>query len=71
LLLLLIANILAIPLGIFISKLWLQNFAYKVPIQISMFFLIGLVSCIVVLISISIQILKSSHANPVESLKYE
>jgi putative ABC transport system permease protein len=71
LLLLLIANALAIPLGIFISKLWLQNFAYKAPIQISMFFLIGLVSCLVVLISIGIQILKTSRANPVESLKYE
>jgi putative ABC transport system permease protein len=71
LLLLLIANILAIPLGIFISKLWLQNFAYKAPIQISMFFLIGLLSCVIVLISISIQILKSSRANPSESLKYE
>jgi putative ABC transport system permease protein len=71
LLLLVIANILAIPLGIFISKLWLQNFAYKAPIQVSMFLLIGLVSCFIVLISIGIQILKSSHANPVESLKYE
>jgi putative ABC transport system permease protein len=71
LLLLLIANILAIPLGIFISKLWLQNFAYKAPIQISMFFLIGLLSCVIVLISIGLQILKTSLANPVESLKYE
>jgi putative ABC transport system permease protein len=71
LLLLLLANLLAIPLGIFISKLWLQNFAYKVPIQTSMFLLIGLVSCVVVLISIGIQILKTSRANPVESLKYE
>jgi putative ABC transport system permease protein len=71
LLLLLLANILAIPLGIFISKLWLQNFAYKAPIQISMFFLIGLLSCFIVLISIGLQILKSSRANPAESLKYE
>jgi putative ABC transport system permease protein len=71
LLLLLLANLLAIPLGIFISKLWLQNFAYKVPIQIPMFFLIGLLSCVIVLISIGLQILKSSRANPAESLKYE
>ena len=71
LLLLLIANILAIPLGIFISKFWLQNFAYKAPIRISMFFLIGLLSCVIVLISIGLQILKTSRANPVESLKYE
>ena len=71
LLLLLLANILAVPLGIFISKLWLQNFAYKAPIQISMFFLIGLLSCFIILISIGLQILKTSRANPVESLKYE
>jgi putative ABC transport system permease protein len=71
LLLLLLANILAVPLGIFISKLWLQNFAYKAPIQVSMFFLIGLISCFIVLISIGIQILKSSRANPSDSLKYE
>jgi putative ABC transport system permease protein len=71
LLLLLLANILAVPLGIFIAKLWLQNFAYKAPIQISMFFLIGLLSCVIVLISIGLQILKTSRANPVESLKYE
>jgi putative ABC transport system permease protein len=71
LLLLLIANFLAIPLGIFISEIWLQNFAYKVPIQITTIFLIGLLSCIIVLISIGIQILKSSRANPAESLKYE
>ena len=71
LLLLLIANILAVPLGIFISKIWLQNFAYKAPLQISMFFLIGIFSCLIVLITISIQIVKSSRANPVDSLKCE
>ncbi len=71
LMLLVIANVLAVPLGVFISKLWLQNFAYKAPIKLSMFFLIGLLSCLIVLISISIQILRSSRANPSESLKYE
>ncbi|HVN58240.1 MAG TPA: ABC transporter permease [Bacteroidales bacterium] len=69
--LLLISNVFAVPLGLFLSKTWLKSFAYKAPIQISMFLIIGLLSCFIVLISIGFQILKSSHANPVESLKYE
>jgi putative ABC transport system permease protein len=69
--LILIANVLAWPLAFWLTKSWLDNFVYRIPLGIS-FFLIGtIVTMIIVFGSISILILKASKANPIDSLRYE
>ena len=50
---------------------WLQNFAYRTNIGISIFILSGLLALIIALITVSYQSIKAAAANPVEALKYE
>ena len=66
-----ISILLAFPLSWFADTFWLQNFAYRININVLPFILSGL---IVILISISVVLLrclKAANANPVVSLKYE
>lgn len=67
--LILIANAIAIPLGIFLNKI--DPSYYKQDTNYYEFLWIALVSIVVTLLTISIQVLKSSNANPVDSLRYE
>ena len=50
---------------------WLKNFAYKVNLNWSVFILAGVIAFIIALATISIQTVKATKANPVDSLKYE
>jgi putative ABC transport system permease protein len=67
----LLALVIVTPIAYFIIKLWLQNFAYKIPIGIWTFFLTGIIVFASALLSIINVTLKASLKNPVDSLKYE
>ena len=71
LLLIVIAFLIATPVAWWASKNWLENFAYRTPINIWLFLGAGLLTITVALISISFQTIKSATANPVESLRTE
>jgi putative ABC transport system permease protein len=62
---------LAWPVAYFVMGKWLQNFPYRVSIQWWVFLLSSLAACVVALLSISYQSIKSATANPVDSLRYE
>jgi putative ABC transport system permease protein len=66
-----IANIVAWPLAWFIMNKWLQNFAYRVNIEIWIFILSASLALIIALVTVSYQSIKAALANPVESLRYE
>lgn len=67
----LIANVLAWPLGWFFMNKWLQNFAYRIKIGWAVFlFTIG-ITLFIALFSFVFQALKAAWADPVESLRYE
>jgi putative ABC transport system permease protein len=66
-----IASVLALPLGYIIARNWLQNFAYRTPIGIVVFILAVLIALAVTLLTISYQAWHTARMNPVESLKYE
>lgn len=66
-----IASILALPLGYMIARNWLENFAYRTTIGIVVFILAVLISIAVTLLTISYQAWHTARMNPVESLKYE
>ncbi len=66
-----IASVIAWPLSYFSMNKWLQNFAYKTEIGISVFILSGLLVFIIVKITVGYQSIKGARANPVDSLRYE
>ena len=67
----LIANILAWPVGWFFMNKWLQNFAYRIKIGWFVFLFTITVTLFIALISFIFQSLKAAWADPVDSLRYE
>ncbi|MFC2104715.1 FtsX-like permease family protein, partial [Bacteroidota bacterium] len=67
----LIANVIAWPIGYFIMNKWLQNYAYKIDLNILIFILAGISSLLIALIAVGYKTIKTVNANPVDSLRYE
>ena len=67
----LLASLIAIPLGYFFVRDWLQNFAYRTPIGLLVFILALAIAIAVTLFTISYQAWQTARMDPVESLKYE
>jgi len=70
-LLLLIANLIAWPLAYYFSNQWLQQFVYRIPQGMSIYFVAGIFVAAVAFLLIGLQCLKVAVANPVKSLKVE
>jgi putative ABC transport system permease protein len=66
-----ISFVIAVPISYYIIYLWLENYAYKTAISWWIFALAGLIAFIIAIITISWQIWKTAHRNPVEALRYE
>lgn len=67
----LIATVIATPIGYYIMQKWLESFAYKTPMSIWIFLSAGLIALIIALITVSIQSWQAATRNPVEALRYE
>jgi putative ABC transport system permease protein len=63
--------VIAIPVSYFIVKLWLENFAYKIPIVWQGFAVVGLLLLFIIVFTVSWQCWRSANANPVRYLKTE
>jgi putative ABC transport system permease protein len=70
-LLVLLANVVAWPVGYLLMRHWLQNFAYRVPMAPWFFVLSAGAAFLIALLTISAQTLRAAGANPVKALKYE
>ena len=68
--LLIIANFLAWPAAYIVMNYWLQNFPYRIEIQISIFLIAGALAFIIAIITVLYQALKAAMANPVDALRY-
>jgi putative ABC transport system permease protein len=66
-----LANIFAWPIGFYVMNRWLQNFAFRIRLDIWSFALSGGVVFLIALLSISYQSLKAALADPIASLRYE
>ncbi|TFG92782.1 MAG: FtsX-like permease family protein [Candidatus Atribacteria bacterium] len=66
-----ISYLLAIPFAFFVMNKWLENFAYRTTLSWWIFASAGLSALLIAVITISVQSLKASRMNPVESLRYE
>lgn len=64
-----IAFSLAVPVAYFAMHLWLQNFAYRISIGAEVFFLVGGLTVVVALLTVSYQALRTALTNPVNVLR--
>lgn len=67
----LIANVIAIPVGYYYASDWLNSFAYKIDIGWITFLLSALIALIFALLTVSIQTFKAATSNPINSLRSE
>jgi len=67
----LIATIIAVPIGYYCMHKWLQNFAYQISISYTVFVFAGAIAMLIAFVTISFQSIKAALANPVKSLRSE
>ena len=67
----LLAVLIAWPVGYYIMNTWLQNFAYRIGLGVDTFLLAALLALVIAIMTVTYQAVKAAVANPVESLKYE
>jgi putative ABC transport system permease protein len=66
-----LANLIAWPIGYFAMRTWLQNFAYRTSLTVTMFLGAALAALLVATVVISLQTYRAATANPAESMRYE
>lgn len=69
--LIILANVIAFPVAWWIMHGWLQDFAYRTNLSWWIFALAGVIAILIAAITISLQTIKASIANPVNSLRTE
>jgi len=66
-----LANIFAIPLGWYVARQWLKNFAYRIEPGILTFVISGAIALLIAMTAIIFQTVRTANANPADALKYE
>ncbi len=66
-----LANLIAWPLTWFAMNLWLNEFVYRMNLNVWIFVISGFSVIIIALLSISVQTFRAANTNPVRALKYE
>ena len=69
--LVIIAFALSIPIAWYMMHKWLQDFAYRIHIQWTVFLVAAIIAVMIALIATSGQALKAAITNPVKSLRTE
>lgn len=67
----LVAIVVASPLAFYLMNKWLQSFAYHIDLRWTIFPIAGIVALAIGLITVSVECLKASLVNPVNSLRSE
>ena len=66
-----IANLIAWPVGYWVMSRWLQGFAFRTNMSAVIFVVSGLSALVIAVITVSSQVVKAALSNPAQSLKYE
>ncbi|RAV99825.1 ABC transporter permease [Pseudochryseolinea flava] len=66
-----IAILIACPIGYLAMKQWLNGFAYRIDLQWWIFLVSGLSALLIAAVTVSIHSIRASRANPVNSLRSE
>ena len=67
--LVLIAFLIAIPVGWMVINKWLQNFAYRITVSWVIFAFAGAIALLIAMLTVSFHAIKASLINPVQALK--
>ncbi|MES2679012.1 MAG: FtsX-like permease family protein [Bacteroidota bacterium] len=67
--LVLAATLIASPIAFYFIHRWLQNFAYRVNIEPSIFLITGLLTIVIAFLTMSFRTISAANANPVKSLR--
>ena len=65
------SNLIAWPIGYFVMRSWLRNFAYRTSLTVPMFLDAALAALLVAAATVSLQTYKAAAANPADSIRYE
>lgn len=66
-----LANVIAWPVGFYAMQRWLQNFVYRTNISAVTFILSAFLALCIAVLIVSFQTIKAARANPIDSLRYE
>lgn len=66
-----IAFLIATPISYYVMNKWLEGFAYKMVLSWWIFVLAGVISLVIVLLTVSSLTYRAASRNPVEALRYE
>ena len=69
--LVLVANIIAWPIAYYISNDWLEDYPYRINMNLGIFVITGFLALVIALLTVSWQAVKTARANPVDALRYE
>lgn len=69
--LVILALVIGFPIAYWLMENWLQDFAYRISINWTVFVITAVASLVIAIIAVSSQALKAAIANPVKSLKTE
>jgi predicted permease len=66
-----IAILIATPVGYYLMKNWLQNYAYRIEIDFWIFIIAALAALLIAMATVSFQAIKAAITNPIHSLRTE
>ena len=66
-----IAGVIAIPVTWYIMSHWLQNYTYRIHLNIWIFILSGIITIGIALVTVFWESWRAATRNPVEALRYE
>ncbi len=66
-----VAILIATPLAWWVGKSWLQDYAYRIPVNMYVFVITALVTVLIALITVSFHSVKAAWMSPVKSLRTE
>ena len=66
-----IAFVLAVPMAWWAANNWLQDFAFRIPVQVYVFVITGIVTLLIALCTAGFHSVKAALMNPVKSLRTE
>jgi putative ABC transport system permease protein len=69
--LVIIANLIAWPVSYWIIRQWLQNYAFRIEINLWLFVWPTLLVLCIALLTMGLQTMKAARTNPIKSLRYE
>ncbi|WP_316735992.1 ABC transporter permease [Pedobacter aquatilis] len=64
-----IAIVIALPLGYLLSKSWLNSFAYRIDLKFWFFLISGFVAFLIALLTVFFQAIRAAKMNPVKAIK--